>query len=791
MLSRRLYWIKENKIRSGLAIVALMFVIWYIFSLPDPLFTDPYSTTLEDKDNRLLSAAIASDGQWRFPIENELPLKFKEAIVTFEDKRFWNHPGVDVRALTRAMKQNIAAGKVVSGGSTITMQVIRLSTKNHNRNFWVKFKEILLATRLELGLSKDEILNLYAAHAPFGGNTVGLSAACVRYFGNRSSDLSWAEAATLAVLPNDPALIHPGRNRDKLLSKRNRLLHKLFVNKTIDSLTYILATEEPLPTEPLPFPNVAPHLLWQSVKDGHRQQRIVSTVHHDIQNRANETLNLHASRLFGNHVYNGAILIAEVKSGNVVAYVGNIPSTEKNEDQVNIITSPRSTGSILKPFLFAAMLDEGKMLPTTLIPDIPLELAGFAPENFSRQFDGAVPANIALIRSLNVPAVFELREYRHEKFYTLLKRLGMTTLHSSSSHYGLTLILGGAEGSLWDVTGMYASMGRTLVNYFERPGSSKYSTSDIRPLQYVARENPERALEKNSVLSASAIWSTVESLKELYRPGEETGWKNFSSSTTIAWKTGTSLGHRDAWAVGLTPDYVVGVWVGNADGEGRPGLTGTEAAAPIMLDVFSFLSGKNWFQKPNSELTPIAVCANSGMRATDRCDKIDTLQLPSTGLHAAGCTFHKLVSLSPDKKFRVNTLCEDPFNIQPAKWFVLPPVQEYYFRLRNSSYKTLPPFRKDCTNPQGITTMDMVYPKPDSKIFIPVDLDGSPGKVVFEVAHRQPTSTVYWHIDGTYKGATQKTHQLALSLDQGKHTLTLIDESGEVLERAFTILSRH
>ncbi len=801
---------KKKSVRIGLAVATVVLVGWYIFSLPDPLFTNPYSTIIEDSQNRLLSAAIAKDEQWRFPVEAQLPEKFKQAIVTFEDKRFWSHPGVDVQALFRAIQQNISAGKTVSGGSTISMQVIRLSGKKQNRNIWVKFKEIILSTRLEIRYTKDEILSLYAAHAPFGGNVVGLSAACARYFGSSSAQLSWAEAATLAVLPNDPALIHPGRHREKLLAKRNRLLTKLFQQNKIDSLTYSLASLEPLPASPLPFPNQAPHLLAQAINDGHGQQRIASTLDQQCQLKAAEILSNHANRLFANHVYNGAVLIADVKTGNVLAYIGNITSSKDNQDQVNIITSPRSTGSILKPFLFAGMIDEGRILPGTLIPDVPIELAGFSPENFSQQFDGAVPANVALIRSLNIPAVFELREYRHEKFHTLLQRMGMNSLTHSSSHYGLTLILGGADGTLWDITGMYASMGRVLNNYFDRPGSNKYASADIHPLKYsravssetkpqqnvqaLPREvidKQEQPLQDNSVLSASAIWSTVESLKELYRPGEESGWRYFGSSKNIAWKTGTSLGHRDAWAVGLTPDYAVGVWVGNADGEGRPGLTGTEAAAPILLDIFSFLPGNTWFQKPNSELTKLAVCANSGMRASDYCDKIDTLLMPIAGLKTLACRYHKRIHLNSDHRFRVNTQCEELGHIFAFNWFVLPPVQEFYFRLRNPSYKALPPFRSDCSSPQSMANMDMVYPKAGSKIFIPIELDGTIGKVVFEATHRQLASTVYWHLDGSYLGTTIHQHQLAVAVREGEHTLTLVDDIGEVLEQKFAILSMH
>jgi penicillin-binding protein 1C len=791
MLRNALSRLKKNKLRAGGFIALVIFTLWYVSALPDPLFRDPYSTIIDDSEGRLLSAAIATDGQWRFPAEDEIPNKFKTAIVAFEDKRFWGHPGFDISALIRAIKQNIQGGKIISGGSTITMQVVRLSKKKQSRNIFNKAVEIVLATRLELKYSKDEILNLYAAHAPFGGNVVGLSAACARYFGSSSAQLSWAEAATLAVLPNDPALIHPGRNRDKLIAKRNRLLKKLFQLEKIDSLTCSLAMEEPLPSAPLPFPKHSPHLLAQVIKDGHSGGRVHSTLRQEFQTKAADILNNHAHRLFANHVYNGAVLIAEVRSGNVLAYVGNIPSSKSNQDQVNIITAPRSTGSILKPFLFAAMLDEGRMLPGTLIPDVPMELAGFSPENFSQKFDGAVPANVALIRSLNIPAVAELRDYRHEKFHTLLKRLGLTSLTQPASHYGLTMILGGAEGTLWDITSMYASMGRVLVNYFDRAGTNKYSVNDVRPLQYIERSNQEENLQSNSVLGAGAIWATVEALKELYRPGEESGWRYFNSSKKIAWKTGTSLGHRDAWAVGLTPEFVVGVWVGNADGEGRPGLTGTDAAAPIMFDVFSSLPGSSWFQKPNSELATLAVCEQSGMRALNNCEKVDTLFVPAPGVKTLGCQYHKVIHLSRDGKHRVNSNCEEPNNMRAVSWFILPSVQEFYFRARNPSYKGLPPLRKDCMNTQTLASMELVYPKSGAKIYIPIELDGTPGKVVFEAAHRNSSAMVYWHLDGDYLGATEQTHQFAFSLKEGEHTLSLVDGTGEILERQFTVLSKH
>lgn len=771
--------------------VFLVAAIGYYFCLPEKLFDDPYSTVLEDKHGNLLCASISSDGQWRFPETDNPPMKFSDALITFEDKRFYQHPGVDVLSLSRALKQNIQAGSIVSGGSTISMQVIRLMRKGKSRTLWEKCIEMILATRLELHYSKEEILKLYASHAPFGGNVVGIEAACWRYFGREPGNLSWAEASMLAVLPNAPALIHPGKNRRELKSKRDFLLDKLKENGKIDSLACRLAKEEPIPEEPKPLPRYARHLLARVESEGRDQTKIRTTIDHTLQRRVEEIVADHYHTLSSNQIFNAAALVMEVETGEVLAYVGNteINNSSYHGDEVDVIKAPRSTGSILKPFLYAAALDEGKILPHTLLPDVPTIIAGFAPKNFSREYDGAVPADKALIRSLNVPAVHLLKDYRYEKFHSLLKNMGMSTLDYSPDHYGLSLILGGAEGTLWDITGMYASMARTLNHFFDHPGKNRYSKQDYFPPTYIKRERAGSHLEENSWLSAASIYQTFDMLKELYRPGEETGWRHFTSSRKIAWKTGTSFGFRDGWAIGVTPDYVVGVWVGNADGEGRPGLTGTEAAAPVMFDIFLQLPGHAWFQAPYNEMEKISVCAASGMRLSDQCEKADTMWVVRSGLESLPCSYHKTIHLSKDRKFQVHSACVSVKDMETTSWFVLPPVQEYYFKPRNISYKTLPPFRVDCQPTNAVQGMDIVYPKVNSKIFIPRELNGKAGRAVFELAHHDPKAIIYWHIDGTYFGSTQGVHRITVQVETGRHMLTVVDDSGEVIERPFEVAS--
>ncbi len=765
----------------------------YWNALPSVIFDTPYSTVLEARNGELLSASIAPDGQWRFPPDSIVPQKFVDALVTFEDKRFFHHPGVDPLAMGRALVQNLRHGSIVSGGSTLSMQVIRLSRRGQSRTVLEKVIEVILATRLELRFSKEEILSLYAAHAPFGGNVVGLEAACWRYFGRSAETLSWGEAALLAVLPNAPALIHPGKNRTLLKEKRDKLLDKLVEAGKIDDITCALGKEEMLPEAPRPLPRLARHLLGRMKKEGLAETNLKSTIDYRLQQRVEEKLEAHHSRMMANRVFNGAVLVIDVKTGATLAYAGNVdPEPKAHGQDVDIITAARSTGSILKPFLYAAALDEGLILPRTLLPDVPVYMDGFAPENFSRQFDGAVPASDALIRSLNVPAVFLLREYRYEKFHSLLKNIGLTTLNKPADHYGLSLILGGAEGSLWDVTGVYASMARTLNNYFEYPGRSRYHRSDFHPPQFQAVKGSGEvgAPEAASWLSASSIYLTFEALTALYRPVEEAGWKLFSTSKKIAWKTGTSFGFRDAWAVGVTRDYAVGVWIGNADGEGRPGLTGTAAAAPLLFDIFRLLPSSPWFQRPASELYRIATCSKSGQRLSPDCEAVDSVWVTKRGLETEACRYHKTIHLSRDGKFRLHSECADVSDLVQAKWFVLPPVQEYYYRIRNISYKPLPAFRDDCLHAESLSSMALVYPKPNARIFVPRDFGGEPGSAIFQLAHRDPAVSVYWHLDGVFIGATRGTHRLAVNPGEGEHTLTIVDENGQSLEEHFTVIPR-
>jgi penicillin-binding protein 1C len=754
---------------------------------PFPRFKAPLSTVVEAKDGSLLGARIADDGQWRFPGPGKVPEKFEKSILTFEDRYFYRHPGINPVSIIRALHQNIKAGEIVSGGSTITMQVARISRGNRSRTYSEKIIEMFSALKLELFRSKKRILEMYAANAPFGGNIVGLEAATWRYTGKSSEDITWAEAAALAVLPNSPALVFPGKNQETLKTRRDALLRELFRRKYFDSLTLVLALEEPLPGEPKPLPVRAPHLTDFFFKNN-KGKMIRTTIDPEIQARATDIISAHQKELSGNFINNSACIIIKVETGEVLAYVGNSPSENPGEHNgdVDIIRAPRSTGSILKPLLYAAMQQSGELLPNTLIADVPTRFQGFSPKNFDLNYSGAVPASQALSRSLNIPAVRMLQSYSPERFLGILHKTGFTTFTRSADYYGLSLILGGGEASLWELSGVYASLSRVLKHYnIEK----KYFREDFHaPVLVPETKSPVKTEDPDPPLSASSIWLTYEAIKKVNRPEEEAGWQYFSSAPDLAWKTGTSFGFRDAWAVGTTPEFVIGVWAGNADGEGRPGLTGITAAAPILFDLAGITGSGIWFTEPVEDLTMINVCVQSGYRAGPDCPETTEVPACINGLRSEACPFHKIIHLDRSSTRQVTADCVSPSEIKNVPWFILPPAMEYFYRQKHPEYKILPPFAPGCSDDKKIPVIEFIYPSPGVKIFIPRDQTGSLTRIIPEVAHRNPQKKIFWHLDEKYIGTTTFIHQVEILAEPGEHVLTVVDEDGNSLNCRFSII---
>lgn len=767
----------------GILLIALGVVVLVIrLFAPKTPFSNSYSTVLLDSNNLLLGARIASDGQWRFAQSVDIPDKYQTCLLTYEDQYFYWHLGVNPISIGRAVKENISAGRVVMGGSTLSMQVARLWFGPTRRSLWQKVKELGLVFWLEIAYSKSEILEMYTNNAPYGGNVVGLETAAWRYWGRPIQNLSWAEYATLAVLPNAPSLMFPGKNAIQLKKKRNKLLYTLMSNGDIDETTYQLAILEEVPEKPLPLPGDAFHITARAAQH-YNGELVVSTLDKHLQKKVNEVVNEFSKNYSTNQVNNAAVVILDNYEGKIVSYVGNSRSSNDHQQMVDVAVANRSTGSILKPFLYAARVSNGALLPRQWIWDVPANYNGYTPQNYFKNYDGLVPANEALARSLNVPFVRQLQQHGINQFYVNLKELGMKSLSHPAEHYGLSLVLGGAEISLLNVCNMYSGLAQRLSYYNVHDAYSEHAK--WANTMFTTLYKTQTFTQSN--FSASSIYEMFSALTEAKRPVSNAGWQNFSSSHTVAWKTGTSFGNKDAWAVGVTPKYTIGVWIGNADGEGRPEVTGTAYAAPVLFRVLEFLPASNWFEKPYNDYIEAEVCELTGYLASANCVVKKSDQRPYVTTSVPVCKFHQKVYTTPDSEYRVNKACVGPNEIVSQLWLVLPALPAYYYKKKHSNYRALPPIKHGC-NLENHQVMEFIYPKYPNKVALPRLANGKKGMVVFELAHARYNAEVHWYLDGEFIQRSKETHQLTFSPTLGKHQLLVVDLEGNEKQIHFEVL---
>ena len=776
-LSRLGSWRPSKKISRlaswMVAALAGALLVYWLIPLPRPLFAPNYSTALVDREGKLLRVFLNADQQWILaPRPDEpIPPKLERAVLTFEDRRFYYHPGIDPVAVGRALVQNAAAGRIVSGASTLTMQVARLLAPKA-RTWGHKGLEALQALKMEVGLSKRALLRLYLDHAPYGGNIIGVEAAARKYFGKRPRALSWAQAATLAVLPNAPGLIGPVADPARLRAKRDRLLARLLAGGHLDRTTFQLALREPVPRAARPFPMLAPHLA-QRLREQGLGPTIATTIDRDIQRRAEHWLARHAAFLQGQGIGNGAVLVADTRSGKVRAYAGSQAFFAAAQGQVDGVRAPRSSGSLLKPFLYALAMDGGLALPQTLIEDVPVYYRAFSPRNANEAYSGVVRAREALVRSLNVPAVGLLQQYGLYPFHQFLRRAGLATLFRSAEEYGLPLIIGGAEVTLWDMAMLYAGLA---------------NGGRFRPLQVVAGQPLERGVQ---LISPAASYLTLEVLRQLQRPGAEYYWQQFENQWPLAWKTGTSYGQRDAWAVGVNPQWTLAVWCGNFTGQGNANLGGAQSAGPLLFDLFNALpreAAQSWFEAPWTRA--VELCADTGFMLGPHCPQGQVVEAPPHMKPLAVCPHHRSLHLSGDGAHQVCSLCWEADEHRQTGRLVYPVEVAQVLRRRGRLLQEVPPHRPDCPAGLAKRPVHIVYPRPGAHLWRPRDFGGHWQDIVLRVVHRQTQSLLYWYLDGGYAGRTRDRHVKPVGLDKGWHVLEVVDEAGHRDRRRFYVDAR-
>jgi penicillin-binding protein 1C len=760
------------------ALFLLSIVIIY-FAVPpkSPLFEQNYSTIVLSDNGSLLNAFTNSNEQWHFaPDTAELPDKLKIAAITYEDEGFYSHIGVDFKAIIRAVYQNAKQNKITSGASTIHMQLARMSEPK-KRTYLNKLKETFFAIKLNLYFSKDSLLKLYLTHAPYGGNVVGYKTASYKFFGKDANSLTWSEAATLAVLPNAPGLIYPSKTSSFLKEKRDGLLKKLFEKGEIEEQTYQLAKLELIPDQFLAFESTAPHLARQLKNKYQSKTVLATTVNELLQKQCNQIAVRYAQIYAAYGINNLAIIVAETKTGAVKAYVGSPNFFDFNHGgQVDGVLAPRSSGSLLKPFLYALSIDEGLIIPNSLIRDLPTYFEGFSPKNANREYQGVVSAKEALVQSLNIPAVRLLNSYGIFQFYSFLKAAGVTTLFRNADEYGLPLIIGGSEVSMWDMVTLY----RGLAN------------DGVFRANYLLKD--EKNSQSEQLISAGSCFLTLEMLKDLKRPDAEYFWARFSSSRPFAWKTGTSYGHKDAWAVGVNPEYTIAVWVGNFNGASNKNLSGAASAGPILFDVLQVLplqNPKQWFEKNDIDFKQQLICKLSGFRATEACAETEVVEIPYGAKPLAACDYHQFKFFSKDEMYQSCSKCWHIVGSVKKSVTIYPPDIAYYLREKGQYISKIASHYPKCPAYKIENSIKIIYPNMEAMLFLPRDFDGKIQPVVCKLGYIGSGKKVYWYLDNCYLGTTENEHKMAVIFNVGWNKLKVMDENGaEDSQKVFAVINQ-
>jgi penicillin-binding protein 1C len=753
-------------------IVAILFslIVFLFLLIPLPHFPEDYSMMILDTDGEILQVFLNKNQQWCLPPDPDLKIleKLKIAVFEYEDRWFRWHPGINPVAIIRALAQNTKSGMVKSGASTITMQVARL-TRPKSRTIPNKIFEMIQALKLEALHSKGTILRQYLDHAPYGRNVVGIRAASLRFFGKTPESLSWAESATLAVLPNGPGLIAPGVRTELLKKKRDALLLRLARKGIIDLADYNLALLEKIPSISKSFPSCARHLT-QELHGSADQDRFVlrTTIQKNLQERIEELVFDHAERMRTLGIRNASVLVVETQSGKVRAYVGSGDFFDSNhQGQVNGVLAPRSPGSLLKPFLYALAMDQGILLSQTEIKDVPSYYGAFSPSNASEKYDGLVTVKDALIRSLNVPAIRVLYTVGVDPFYHFLKTAGLQTLFRAPEEYGLPLILGGAEVTVWDMAVLFRGLG---------------NGGCFRPLRVVEDEKTSNETSGiQCLISPGACFLTLNMLRELRRPEAEYYWNQYQNQWPIAWKTGTSYGQRDAWAAGVSPQWTIVVWIGNFDGEGNANLSGAPCAGTLLFSIHNSLpkkAGQSWFEPPVQDLDPVELCLETGYPAGPYCEKRQAVDAPRFMKPMKLCPYHRKLFLSTDGKEQVCSACWETGRVLEVNRLVYPPEVVQFLRENGRAVSEAPRHKRNCPSYTAEDIVQVLYPQNKSRLWVPRDLDGKLEKVTLRAAHRDRGSLLYWYLDDRYLGTSRNHHVFSCLLSKGAHILEVVDEDG-------------
>jgi len=720
-----------------------------------------YSQTILDREGNLLRAFLGKEDRWLLPVSlDEINPNLVNATIAIEDKRFRDHFGIDLQAVFRAISLNISNGKVISGASTLSMQVIRI-LEGRKRTFANKIIETVHAIHLERLYTKDEILKLYFELAPYGGNIHGVKAASLRYFKKLPGDLNLSECALLAGLPQSPTRFRPDRHPQRAKKRRGRVLLRMLSNKFISISQYERSNDEPVIAGNYSSPFKAPHFT-RFVRNNLKDQTITTTLDPNMQHFAEGILRNTVDKLSPQGVTNGAIVIIENKTGKIRAMVGSADFfSEENFGQINGTLSKRCPGSALKPFTYAISFDKGLYTPRMLLADVPVQYSGYVPLNYDKKYRGPVTVREALVDSLNIPAVEVLNKIGYQNLYSFLKKTGITTLNKPPSHYGLALTLGSGGVTLLELTNAYASLARLGV---------------FKPYSFAENEN---IADEKRVLSEGAAYLVSDILSDSIR-FEETDIHYDKTDPKIAFKTGTSYGHRDAWTIGYNPEYTIGVWLGNFSGKPSKALVGLQAATPVVAKVFDYVYAKRiapWFDMPES-IGERYVCALDGKPATELSSVVvKDFYIKGVSISKPS-DMHQRIAIDKETGLALDEYSKEGREYTEKVFEIWPDNLQTWVKIHNANYEAPPEYLK---RENRIVNLDKNRPKivsPSHGCEYFVMNNKSEKKLALLANGSFDAGDLFWFVDDKFYRKSDVGKKLFWTMEKGRHKITAVDAYG-------------
>ncbi|WP_278409039.1 peptidoglycan glycosyltransferase PbpC [Pseudomonas rhodesiae] len=773
-LPRLLRWF----LGAVLSVIALLWLADRIWPLPLP--QDDLARVVLAEDGTPLWRFADADGVWRYPVQtSEVSPYYLDALLTYEDRWFYQHPGVNPLALVRATWQNLAGERVVSGGSTLSMQVARLLDP-HSRTLHGKLRQLWRTAQLEWHLSKAEILNLYLNRAPFGGTLQGVAAASWAYLGKSPAQLTHAEAALLAVLPQAPSRLRPDRHPQRAQQARDKVLRRLAEFQVWPQTAVDEALEEPLLLAPRQEPSLAP-LLARRLNRPDSPPLIRTTLDASLQRRLEDLLLGWRARL-PEHT-SAAILVVEEETMAVRAYLGSVDINDARRfGHVDMVSALRSPGSTLKPFLYGMALDDGLIHSESLLQDVPRRYGDYRPGNFSMGFTGAVPASTALSSSLNLPAVQLLEAYGPKRFAAQMRIGGVPLALPALAEPNLALILGGAGSRLEDLVSGYSA--------FARDGKSAS-----------LRFQPDDTLRERPLLSPGAAWIVRRILSGQARPDRDPR-AELVQRPVLAWKTGTSYGFRDAWAIGVGPRYLIGIWIGRPDGTPVPGQFGLASAAPLMLQVHDVLTNRDSQRGISAPVNAVpanvgvaAICWPLGqpMSRTDpNCRRqrfawtLDNTTPPTLQALDQPLSVGLMENVWVNTKgLRVDAHCPGAQARNIALWPA--PLEPWLPRAERREAR-IPAADPDCPPPAlaASSPLSIVGVREGDQLRLPA---GSQQALQLKLSALGGSGRRWWFLNGAPLGDSANQDSINASFERlGRYQLSVLDEAGQTARLEFSVV---